>query len=164
MINRDNHVPEAPANWDQYSSALGNLPTRPLPIGADGRLGARLAAATATPRASRPWLAGAMAIAAGTVAVVAGLSIFSSGNPQVSRIQSPQTTEAAHQIRKPRNHRPRPRTVAPRITSTPSVDTMPPTSIQHFERPTEVTTGGDRSTPRGGVVPGLPPHQHQTSP
>jgi hypothetical protein len=42
MIDNDNHIPDVPANWEQYSKALRNVPERSMPPGLDGRLHAAL--------------------------------------------------------------------------------------------------------------------------
>lgn len=166
MSDRGNAIPEMPENWGEYSRMLGDLPLRSLPSGAEGRLHARLAAASATPRAPRRWLVGGLSLAGACVAVVAGLTVITADNrPTTSAPTRPAAvSEEKSKRRAPRRTQPQ-RPIAPQVSETPvTIDTNIPGHIPLEHRQSEVTTGGDRRDGRPGAPVAAPRTQPRTAP
>jgi hypothetical protein len=150
MSDRDNAQPEAPENWGEYSRMLGDLPLRSLPSGADGRLHARLDQTLVTPRPRRPWLVGGLSLVGCSIALIAGVSLFSPDEQPAASTPSrpPIVSEEKSKRRSVRRAKPS-RPIAPQVSETPvTIDTNIPRHIQLEQRRPDATTGGEiRSTP-----------------
>jgi hypothetical protein len=150
MADRDDNLPETPRNWREYSRMLGSLPMRPLPHGAEARLEARLKGGPSSSwrRPGRPWLVGSLSLAAGALALVVGLNLFSDDAAEAPRANTPPAivTEQQH---KPRAHRrtDRPRPIAPQMSEHAiTIDTTPPSELPIPQsRQNDVTTGERRA-------------------